>query len=159
MSVRIRIAGAEQMAVLGAELRAAGLEGKVFRRNLLAGIRAAAAPAPQAVKDSARRTLPHGGGLNEYVATSKIGVRTRLTGKAVGVRVVGTKPGGSKGHDLEAIDAGSVRHKVFGRWVKGVPTQAVTPGFFTKPLEAEEPKVTTAVIGVIYATRRALEKG
>jgi hypothetical protein len=155
VSVRIRIAGAEQMAVLGAELRAAGVEGKLFRRDLLAGVRVAAAPAPQAVKASARAVLPKGGGLNEYVASSRIGVRTRLTGKSVGVRIAGTKGD----HNLWRIDAGHVRHKVFGRWVEGVPDQPVTPGFFTKPLEAVEPKVTAAVIGVIYATRRALEKG
>jgi hypothetical protein len=154
MSVRIRIAGAEQMAVLGAELRAAGVEGKLFRRDLLAGIRAAAAPAPQAVKASARAVLPKAGGLNEYVATSRIGVRTRLTGKSVGVRIAGTKGI----HNLRRIDAGSVRHMVFGNpkvWAEN----SVQEGWFTKPLEAIEPKVTTAVIGVIYATRRALEKG
>lgn len=154
MSVRIRVAGAEQMALLGAELRAAGVEGKVFRRELLAGIRAAAAPAAQAVKESARSVLPKSGGLNEFVASSRIGVRNRLTGKAVGVRIAGTKGD----HNLSRIDSGSVRHPVFGNrkvWAKN----AVEPGFFTKPLEDMAPEVTTAVIGVIYKTRRALERG
>jgi hypothetical protein len=156
--VKVRVAGAEQLKVLGAELRAQGEEGKVFRRQLLAAIRTAAAPAPEAVKESARRTLPHGGGLNEFIATSRISVRNRLTGKGVGVRIVGTKSGGKNGHDLEAIDAGRVRHRVFGRWVKGIPTQEVEPGFFTKPLEETSPKVTLAVLGAIYATRRAIER-
>jgi len=142
------------MQVLSAELRAAGEEGKVFRRELLAGIRAAAAPAPQAVKASARSLLPKSGGLNEYVASSRIGVRTRLTGKAVGVRIAG-----SKGvHNLRRLDRGFVRHPVFGRWVAGVDDQEIPEGWFTKPLEKSEPKVRIAVLGVIANTRRALQR-
>ena len=155
MAVDIRITGAEKLAVLAGELRAAGEEGKGFRRQLLAQIRLAAAPAPEAVKQSAESTLPHAGGLNDWIASSKFAVRTRLTGRSVGVRIVGTK--GS--HDLEAIDAGNVRHPVWGRWVKGVPTQQVTPGFFTKPLEKSEPRMTFAVLSAIKAIGRELERG
>lgn len=153
MSVRVKVLGAEQAARLGAELRAAGTEGKVFRRDLMAGMRTAAQPARQAVKDSALRTLPKGGGLNRYVATSRIGIRTRLTGKAVGVRVAGVKGE----HNLWRINAGTVRHRVFGRdaWAEN----EVEPGFFTDPLERMEPKIQLAVLGVIAATRRALERG
>lgn len=154
MVVKIRVAGAEQMARLGVELRAAGLEGKVFRRRLLASIRAAAAPAPAAAKASARATLPKGGGLNDYIASSRIGVRNRLTGKGVGVRIVATKGD----HDLQALDEGTARHPVFGNR-KVWAANPVTPGWFTKPLEETSPRVTTGVLAAIYATRRALERG
>lgn len=154
MSVRVRVKGAEQMRELGLELRALGEEGKVFRRELLAGIRGAAAPAADAVKSAARRDLPHSGGLADYVATSRIGVRNRLTGKGVGVRVAGTKGE----HNLRRIDAGYVRHKVFGTWRASTPDQQVTPGFFSKTLEGFEPKVQLAVFGVIAQTRRRLER-
>lgn len=155
MAIDIRVTGAEKLAVLAGELRAAGEEGKGFRRQLLAQIRVAAAPAAEAVKASAESTLPHGGGLNDWVAGSKFAVRNRLTGRNVGVRIVGTKGD----HDLEAIDAGRVRHPVWGRWVKGVPTQAVEPGFFTKPLEKSEPRVTFAVLSAISTIGRELGRG
>jgi hypothetical protein len=155
MVVSIHVAGAEQMRILGAELRAMGEEGKVFRRGLLAGIRAAAAPAPEAAKASARALLPKRGGLNEYVASSRISVRNRLVGKAVGVRIAGVKGN----HSLEDIDAGSVKHPVYGNRKVKWPTQAVTPGWYSKPMEATSPEVTAAVIGVILRARRTLERG
>lgn len=154
MSVRVRVRGAEQMRELGIELRALGEEGKVFRRELLAGIRTAAAPAKDAVKEAARRDLPKSGGLNEYIAKSRIGVRNRLVGKSVGVRIAGTR-GES---NLWRIDAGKVRHRVFGVWRKGIPDQDVTPGWFSETLEKSEPQVQLAVFGVIAATRRKLER-
>lgn len=153
MVVKIRVAGAEQLRVLAAELRAQGEEGKGFRRKLLAAIRAAAAPAPAAAKASAKAVLPKGGGLNELIAASNIGVRTRLTGKSVGVRIAASK--GNR-HLLE-LDAGHLRHKVFGRpksWV----AQEVTPGWFTTPMEEMSPRTTTAVLAAIYATRREIER-
>lgn len=154
MSVRVRVRGAEQMKALGLELRAAGEEGKVFRRELLAGIRAAAKPAADAVKGAARRDLPSSGGLNELVATSRIGIRNRLTGKSVGVRVAGTKGE----HNLRRIDRGYVRHRVFGVWRENVPDQKVTPGWFSETLAKSEPKIQLAVYGVIASTRRKLER-
>lgn len=149
MAVRIKVTGAEQVRLLGKELRALGVEGKGFRLELLRAIRAAASSAPDAAKASARETLPHGGGLNEYIARSRISVRTRLTGRAVGVRIQGAHG--------NLIDSGTVRHPVPNR--KKWASNEVTPGWFTKPMEAEEPAAQAAVLGVVLRTRLRLERG
>ena len=152
MVVRIRVSGALQMRELGLELRAMGEEGKGFRRELLAAIRVAAAPAPAAAKAHAREILPHGGGLANLVAADRISIRSRLTGKGVGVRVVNTRGG-------ELLDKGFVKHPVFGNRKVKWPIQQVRPGWFSDPMEATGPAVTTAVVGVILRTGRILDRG
>lgn len=156
--VEVRVTGARQLERLGLELKAAGETGKGLRRNLLASLRIAGQPLKQAAKDSALAKLPKSGGLNEYVANSNIAVRTRLTGPRVGVRVVAKKPGGSKGHDLEKIDDGEVRHRVYGRWVKGLPTQKVTPGWFSDPMKESTREMEAAALAAIELTARELAK-
>lgn len=135
MPVSIEVRGAEQMRALGKRLRAAGLEGKGLRRELLAAMRVAEKEALLAAKESALQNLPKAGGLNEWVASSKFQARNRLTGNGVGVELKATKPGGSKGtHDLDASDGGQIRHRVYGHWRKGVPTQQIAPGWWSKPM-------------------------
>lgn len=151
MVARVRVTGALQMRQLGLELRAMGEEGKVFRRELLAGIRAAAAPAPAAARANARAILPKAGGLNQLIASDRISVRSRLTGKGVGVRIVNPKGG-------ERLDEGEVRHPVYKNrknWV----LQQVRPGWFSDPMAKTETPVTAAVVGVILRTGRALSRG
>ncbi len=119
---------------------------RTLRRELLRGLRKAADPAAAAVPVSALHTLPKRGGLATYVASGKVTVRTRLAGRSPGVRIadVRTKTGGKVA--LIKIDEGKVRHPVRQRkaekargrkpiWV----SQNVTPGFFTKPMQAAAP--------------------
>lgn len=148
------------MERLGLELKAAGVEGKGLRRNLLASLRVAAQPLAQAAKDSAREKLPKSGGLNEYIANSNIRASTRLTGPRVGVRIVAKKSGGKKGHDLEAMDQGSFRHPVYGRsskrtkWVQ----QSVEPGWFSEPMKKSAPQMEAAALLALEVTARELSK-
>jgi hypothetical protein len=119
-----------------ADFRATGLRLKagdaalmpIVRRN----IRAATAPAKVMVPASARATLPHGGGLNEWVAAADVKTSILLGPKTAGVRIRVSK----KGHDMKDIDVGNVRSPTFGRR-KGKGSwhdTKVTPGFATKPL-------------------------
>jgi hypothetical protein len=120
----MRITGANQLAALAKDLKAAG--DKDLRKELLKGLRNAAKPlAKEAAPKAAREGLPKRGGLNEYVAASKFAVRTRTTGQGAGVRIVGAK----KGHDIKATDEGEFRHPVFGgkTWV----VQHIKPGWWT----------------------------
>lgn len=149
-AVRIRINGAMQMRQVGAELRAMGVEGKVFRRELLAGIRAAAAPAPAAAKAHARQILPKAGGLNDLIANDRVSVRSRLTGKGVGVRITNPKGG-------TALDEGQLRHPVYRNRTNWV-LQRVRPGWFSEPMEQTSPAVTGAVLAVILRARRSLDR-
>lgn len=156
--VEVRVTGARQLERLGLELKAAGVEGKGLRRNLLASLRVAAQPLAQAAKDSALEKLPKSGGLNEYIANSNIVARTRLTGPRVGVRIVAKKSGGSKGHDLEAMDAGKFRHPVYGRKGTKWQEQSVEPGWFSEPMKKSAPEMEAAALLALEVTARELAK-
>jgi hypothetical protein len=158
MVVEIRVTGAEQLRALGKDLRAAGLEGKGLRREMLASMRAVGKPLVEKVKESARAELPKAGGLNEFIAKSSITVKNNLTGRKVGTRIVAKKKGGSKGwHDLEAFDNGSFRHPVHGNRKKWVQ-QSVTPGFFTKPLIEGAPAMQAGLLAAMTATELKIIK-
>lgn len=146
-----RIEGAGKLATLGKKLKVAG--DKELRKGLLREIRGATTPLRAAIKASAMDKLPKHGGVNAFVASSRITSRTRLTGKSVGVTIVGTKAG----HDLGKIDEGLLRHPVFGRRKGKWVDQSVTPGFFTEPIEAAEVIVATGILSAIEAVSRELE--
>ncbi len=147
------VRGNAEIAALGRLVKAQG-EGQL-RRDLLAGLRKAAKPLVADVRQAAFEELPKHGGLNVRVAESKIGVRTRLTGASAGVRIVNTAPAGKKGGTRDfGTDTGHLRHPVFGtdRWVT---QELATPGWFSKTLEQESPKVTPEVLA---AMRETLER-
>lgn len=160
MVAEIRITGAEQLRALGRDLKAAGVQGQGLRRELLRGMRAAEKPLKDAVHQSALDSLPKKGGLNEWVAAESVTARNSLSGRGAGVRIVARKKGGKKGsHDLEAVDAGNVRHPVWGRWLKDVPTQSVESGYFTKPLNEAAPELIAVLSMAIEITARRIAKG
>ena len=121
--------GAEEFAKLARDLRAAG--DKDLRKELYRGLNRATKGLKDAAKDSARRTLPQGGGLADRVARARFSTRARA-GRSPSIRIVAKD---SKGRpvDLYALDQGTVRHPTFGRrpWV----AQRVDPGWFTEPME------------------------
>lgn len=108
----------------------------LVRRN----VRVATAPAAAAIRAEALGTLPRSGGLNEWVAAAKITTSTPIGPKFTGVTIRDR----SKGHDLKSIDAGVVRHRVYGKWRKNTPAQNVPPGFFTRPVVKLAPAVAAA---------------
>lgn len=138
----IRITGGDQLAALGARLKAAGEGG--LRRELLGGIRTGVKPLIQDVRVVAREVLPHHGGLNERVANDPMQVRTRLTGGSVGVRITTTTT------DTRGANRGVIRHQVFGhndRWVSQPYARA--KGYFDNTIAAGAPKIQKALLGVM----------
>jgi len=134
----------------------------LVRRN----IRAATADVPAKVRESAVEMLPHGGGLNEWVASSQISTRTSFVPKTAGVtirmsnksaavqakraraRAAGKNYGGSASHDLVHINRGMVRHPLFGNrdhWY----TTYVPKGFFDKPIAQATPTVAAACMAAL----------
>lgn len=130
-------ASADELQLISRRLMEAG-NVKLFRQ-LGVGIKAAVEPVKASIKDSALATLPKGGGLNEWVAASRVST-TLLAGTytaGVSVRV------SLKGHDIRDLDSGSIRHPVFGNRKVWRP-QEITPGFASKPLEAMRAPVVEA---------------
>lgn len=146
MAADAGVDGAEQLAELGRRLKAAG-DGSL-RRELLSGIRTAVNRMVPDVQRGADR-LPRSGGLSSRVAAQKFAARTSLASGKVSLTGSGMK-------ELSDIDAGRVRHRVFGQniWKQ----QSVTPGFFSDPVKSDLPKVQTEVEQVMTATAKKLEK-
>lgn len=136
-----------------ASFRNAALELKAANRSMYLvarrNIRLIASPAIQAVRQSALDTLPKAGGLNQWVADATIKTSILTGPRTAGVAIRARKTG----HDLPRINAGVARHPVFGNrnaW----STTYVTPGFFTKPLDALEPRVTLLMVTSMNETSR-----
>ena len=138
--LELKIDKANDLQKLARDLKAAG--NVELRKELLRGIQQATKPIKQSIKPAALRELPKRGGLNQVIAGSKVGVRTR-TGKNPAVVVV-TK---HVKHDVRALDRGILRHPVFGRdeWV----TQRIPPDWWTNEMRRQEPQAARDVIAVL----------
>ncbi len=137
----VRITGANDLAqVAGAINRLTpGL-----RKEFMGSLRKTSKASIVAVKAAAASDLPSSGGLNLFAKKSTIGLRTRSTGAGAGVRIVGTK----SGHDLEAIDRGSLRRPLFGNrkhWF----SQSVHPGFFSDTIRERAPEAREGLLLVM----------
>lgn len=132
------VRGADQLVDLGRALKDAPRE---LRKGLLAEIRREGKPAVEDVREAARSLLPKSGGLADLVARQSYGIRTRMSGRSAGVRVTGT---GRSVRGLRSVDAGRLRHPVFGNrsvWVQ----QSVPPGFFSNTLADDAPRFRVGV--------------
>lgn len=145
------VRGANELEALGRRLKEAGDKG--LRRELLAGIRKTNKPTISAIRANARAELPHGGGLAEIVGSSRIGTRTKLSGKNVGVQIKGV---GTVG--LTSLNRGRLRHPVYGNrgtWV----TQQIPAGWFTDPIEKDVPRIRAGIEDAMKTVARKIERG
>lgn len=131
MAGEFQLTGGEQFLALAKRYNAMGRQGRGLWKELNAGIEQAAQPMVDEVEASASRYLP-----DAYAAI----VRTKLTvrvsratrGSSIGIKIVGTAKGRSKGRRLKTIDQGTLRHPVFhmDNWVD----QRVQSGFWSEPM-------------------------
>jgi hypothetical protein len=112
-------------------------------RELSRAIGDAVAPAMQDVRDGLDGYLP-----NRYAAVLgddlKLRRSTSTAGDEARVTILGS-PAGIKKRKLAQLDAGVLKHPVYGNRNVTWPAQAVEPGFFTNPLQAAEPDVREAI--------------
>ncbi|MGD9693914.1 MAG: hypothetical protein AB7G17_14340 [Phycisphaerales bacterium] len=115
---------------------------KAQSKGLSRGLRRVTTKLEQdALREGGRRP-PRSGGLAARVAAaqmSTVPIHGGLSVRAEGVNNM---------HQLAGINAGWVRHPVFGNpnvWV----AQRVTPGWFTDPMEAGRDEVTRAMGGLL----------
>jgi hypothetical protein len=104
---------------------------KIVLRELRKEIRKPVPKARKAIKAKALDTLPRHGGLNEWVASTRITASIRLSGRSTGVRLKGGRNSFKKRSDIRAIDKGRVRAPAWGHRTAW-HLQAVRPGFFTE---------------------------
>lgn len=145
------VRGSQEMATVARRLKEAGRTD--LRKELLAGIREAGKTVIPDIKRAAASTLPRSGGLAAQVASQAYSVRTSLALSGAKVSIVGR---GMKG--LRDIDAGRVRHPVFGdrsTWVQ----QSVTPGFVSQTVASKASAVRDEVEGAMDKVAREITGG
>ena len=108
-----------------------------------------------AVRSSASSELPHRGGLAAQVAGGTLKVDRSGEGASLSMSVA--KAGG-KQMDLRALDAGRLRHPVYGRWRRNTPTQRVRAGWWSKPIERAKPAISRAMGNGAEAFARELAR-
>ena len=147
--VPVRVDVGASFAALARDLRRAGAGG--LRKELYAGLQRSARPAITAVRESAASTLPRRGGLAARVAGSSITARSS-GGRNPGIRITAKERKAS--FDAYALDQGRLRHPVYGVWRRGIKTQKVTPGWFTKPITDQAPTFRKELLRAVDAIER-----
>lgn len=150
MPVEVTVRGGDEIAHVARLLRS--IDDKELRKDFHAALNRATKPLKAAAQNNAAATLPSRGGLAALVASGSWRTSAK-TGRDAGVRIA------VKGKaDLDALDRGTLRHPVFGNrgtWV----TQQVTPGWFSKPMEAGAPEVRKELLAAIDEIVRRLVHG
>lgn len=148
----LKIEGGQQLRALAVELKAAD---RALWLATARNLRAIAKPAAAAVQAEERRVLPKRGGLNEWVASTPVGVRVTTGSRSAGVRLVQSKKGRAKPHDLlDANETGAIRHPVYGHR-KVWKDQQIPTGWWERPLLAMEPEAQRAMKAAMDAAARA----
>jgi hypothetical protein len=150
VGITAKVQGAEQLVAVARAVKDAG--DSEIRKDLLRGIREGVRPVGEAMREEYRDGLPHGGGLNEAMAAAKVSPRTRTSGRNAGVRLVYT----SSGHDMEAVEAGEIRHPVYGHgpWV----SQSVPSGLGEQGVAKAAPRAMDAVQEAMQETLRRIAR-
>lgn len=149
----------------GAQLREVALRLKLagdveLKKAMYRNLRAATEPARKAVVAEERAVLPKRGGLNEWVAETKVGHRTLIGARTAGITLVQSRKGRTRPHDLRKMNEGHLRHPVYAdpsksrrqwTWVE----QDIPSGWWDRPLLASRPIVLAACLHAMHETSRA----
>lgn len=167
MAGGFKVEGADQLRTLAAELKIADRQ---LRNRMLKGLRVAAEPAKTVIPAYEREVLPKSGGLNEWVASAEVKIRTATTGRGAGVRVTqgrdskGGRGGVSRSNLRLAEQQGLIRHPNRGgprfsidrRDAAGGWSDTPIPSdWFTKAAESLGPEAEVAMRAVLEETARA----
>lgn len=107
---------------------------KTLVKELRKEIRKPVPSVRKAIRQRALGTLPRRGGLNKWVASTRITAQVKVNTRQVTVRLKGGRNSLNSRSDIKRIDAGRVRAPTFGRRGKGQwHSQEVEKGFFTQP--------------------------
>ena len=129
--IDIHIRNSEKIALVARRLRQMGTD-RTIVNNMTKNIKRIAGRLKEPIRQSARDTLPKAGGLGEWVSKSTITTSVRRSPRTAGVRIIV----GKGEHDIAAMDAGSIRHPLWGNRKHWYP-QTVNPHFGTNALHGQ----------------------
>lgn len=114
MALEVRVTGAATLHRVAAQIRAEGR--KDLARELSAGLVKATEPIRRDIRASADETMPREGGYQAAFDKS-LRFRHSRTNRAdeASVKLITFADGTSERRDIRALEAGNLRHPVFGR--------------------------------------------
>lgn len=112
MGLELRIDGVDELRRLAAQIRYTGDKG--LGRQMSAALGRALGPVTRAITAEAGKTAPSGYRA-ELTASMRHRRSSRTAAREARVRLTTTAKGQSEERDLPALDAGILRHPVFGR--------------------------------------------
>lgn len=131
--------------VVAAELKA--FDGRrAVVKAMRKGMREPVPSIRKAIRQRATSTLPSSGGLNKWVASTRITATIKVGSRRVDMKLKGGRNSSGGRSDINAIDRGRVRAPSWGRRGPGAwHTQTVPAGFFSQPAEAEADAVLRTI--------------
>lgn len=140
MTDGLKVEGLDKLQDVSVALKEAADRGVTNR--VRAALRAETKPAGQRILQAGAEPMPHRGGLAARIASQgRVGLATALASKNLHI----TMTLSNKGANMRAINAGVLRHLVFGNraaWVR----QDVPAGTFTRAFEKEAPRLRDAAL-------------
>jgi hypothetical protein len=145
MALEVRVTGGAQLRRVAAQIKATGDKG--LGREMSAALTKALRPLDEAIAAEASKAMPSG---YRPVLTASLRHRrsTRTAARSASVRLTTTGAGRREQRDLPALNAGNLRHPVFGRSrrIKRGPRAGtaqpnpwsvtrVRPGFYDRGIE------------------------
>lgn len=139
--MEIKVSGSADLFSFAAALHHAGA--KDLSAELGRGLRSAADIVVVEIKK------PHGAyfpGAYARTFDSDLSVKPEVRAVSANrITVVAVGKSGPKGRDVRALNAGRLRHPVFGRRRSPWVTQVVRPGWFSDPVERATPAALRAI--------------
>lgn len=133
--MRVKVTGTEQLSKIADVLQAQG-NSKALKRRMAKSFKKAAEPITRDQVRNLAEKLPHRGGAAETISRqAKTTVRTSWATPSV------TISDSWPGHDIKAIELGSLRHPTFGRRHGEWHTTSVEPGLLAGPFNDHKPTV------------------
>lgn len=113
--VSVRINGSLELRRVADGIRVKGDKG--LGKEMAAGLRKVAKPVQSAIRESAKATMPKKGGYSAAFSKS-LRFRTELRNakRDAFFRVTTFADGTAQRRDIDALEAGNLRHPVFGRY-------------------------------------------
>lgn len=149
----VEIRGADEVDALVRRIRTHA-DAKAIRKELYAGLNRVTKPVREDMKASIGPSLPSRGGLAALVMGRASLTTSATSGRNAGVRIRARH----KDYDLKRLNAGRLRHPVFGNrsvWVE--QTAGINPGFLDDSFEKQKPEIARGIQRVLDDIARKVE--
>lgn len=148
--VDVRVDGVEEFVSLGQAIRRHA-DRKALQKELYSGLQRATKGTRESMKAAIPTSVPQRGGLAaRTVRGARFATRSTGGGANAGVRIVAS----SKTGQLVNLNAGRLRHPVYGGRTWVTQTKGITPGFLDREFEQSSPAVRRELGRVIDEVSR-----